>query len=311
MSVVSSIGIMLTRYDPAGVGPTLDMLEEIGADHVEINAAATRAILGGALRRDRLRGLERALAGRRLGVTVHAPLALNFMDDSMAADHAAVGAATVDLCAALGATCLVVHPGWVEGRRLRVERDRLMAMERDGLRALAEQAASVGVVAALENMPTVPEALTGALLSHGLDCASVRAQVEAVDHPNLRATIDVSHAYIASGFLGASFPDQLRVLAPVTRHLHLHDSFGRAPALPRPASGDLLAYGVGDLHLPLGWGSLPWESVLPGLPLPNGVSMTLEILPEFAAPETVRDSLARARSLAARMEAAAASAPAG
>jgi sugar phosphate isomerase/epimerase len=293
---------MLTRYDPDGLARTLDLFEDLGADHVELNATGLGVIVGGALRPERLRAVQAALSGRRLGVTVHAPLALNFSDEANAAQHHAVAVASIDLCAALGARRLVVHPGWIEGRRLQVERERLLGLEREALRALAVRAAAARVLLCLENMPTIPEALSGALLNHGLDCCSVRDQVEAVAHPAVAATIDVSHAFIAAAHLGLDPLAQVRALAPVTRHLHLHDSFGRVPSLPRASSGEDLAYGLGDLHLPLGWGTLPWEAVMRGLPLPADTTLTLEIMPGHASREVLADSLARARALAALVD---------
>jgi sugar phosphate isomerase/epimerase len=257
-------------------------------------------LLNGRPRADVLGPIRAGLEARGLGAVVHAPLSLEFMDAANADLHRAVGAGSIAVCEALGARRMVVHPAWVERESLRRDRDRLMAMERDGLRALADVAGRAGVTLCLENMPPTEDA---GLDNHGLDCRSVAAQIAAVDHPHLAATLDVSHAYIASRHFGWDLRDQLAALAPVTRHLHLHDSFGRVPILPRPRPGEGLAYGQGDLHLPLGWGDLPWTGALAGLPLPEEVSVTLEIAPAFATPEAVADSVRRARALAAGLSA--------
>jgi len=303
MTTVSSIGVMLPRYELTGLPQALDMLAAAGADHVEINPTLLHMIAQGRPRPEVVRLVTSALADRPLGVTIHAPLSLNFMDDTHAALHRAVGVASVEICAALGAQRMVLHPGWVDGRRLRLERDRMMAMEQDGLRDLAETAAKAGVTLCLENMPPTTESLDGTLDNHGLDCRSVAAQIAAVEHPSLAATIDFSHAYIASRYLGLDMKAQLDALAPVTRHMHMHDSFGQVPSLPRPHRGEMLAYGMGDLHLPLGWGDLPWQEALADLPLPQGASMTLEINPLHATLETITDSMARVRTLAAMLAA--------
>ncbi|KAA5604909.1 sugar phosphate isomerase/epimerase [Roseospira marina] len=301
MTTVSSLGVMLTRYDAAALPGAFDMLEAAGAAHVEINPALLHAIVNGRPHTPVVNQIVAALQGRPLGVVLHAPLSLNLMDDTNAAIQRSVGEASLEIAAALGARRMVVHPGWIETSRLRLERDALMARERDGLRALGDVAASAGVTLCLENMPTNEDYADGSLINHGLDCRSVAAQVAAVDHPNVAATIDVSHAYIASRCQGFTLTDQLCALAPVTRHMHLHDSFGKVPTLPRPRAGETLAYGMGDLHLPLGWGDLPWETALTGLPLPDEVSLTLEITPRYATAETLADSVTRARALAARL----------
>lgn len=308
MTRVSSLGATLPRHDPHEISADLDLLASAGADHVEINPTLLTLLLNGRPRANRVRALADAVAARGLGVVIHAPLALNYMDEDHAGLHRAVGVASVEICAALGARRMVVHPAWVDAARLRRDRDRLMAMERDGLRALADTAARAGVTLCLENMPPPDEP---GLDNHGLDCRSVAAQIAAVDHPNLAGTIDVSHAYIASRTFGWDLRAQLEALAPAAPHLHLHESFGRPPSLPRPRPGERLAYGLGDLHLPLGWGDLPWTEALAGLPLPDEVSATLEIAPKLATAETIADSLRRARALAAMMESPTRPAPAG
>ncbi|MQX36884.1 sugar phosphate isomerase/epimerase family protein [Roseospira navarrensis] len=301
MTTVSSLGVMLTRTDGDGLARSLDMLAAAGAEHVEINPTLVHGLLNGRVRPEVVRTLRDDLTARSLGAVVHAPLSLSLMDEEHAGLQRAVGEASVAFAAGLGARRMVIHPGWVEGRRLKLERERLMQMERAGLRHLATVAADSGVTLCLENMPATEESPDGTLDNHGLDCRSVAAQVRAVDHPGLAATIDVSHAYISSAWLGEDLRAQLEALAPVTRHLHWHDSFGRVATLPRPRPGENLAYGLGDLHLPLGWGDLPWEAAMAGLPLPDEVSITLEITPKYATPDTVTDSVARARALIERL----------
>lgn len=63
--------------------------------------------------------------------------------------------------------------------------------------------------------------------------AEVAQTARAVDHSNLVALIDFSHAYIESTHRGLNFREQLRAMAPVAGHLHVHDSFGRPTSLRR------------------------------------------------------------------------------
>ena len=58
----------------------------------------------------------------------------------------------------------------------------------------------------------------------------------------------------------------------------MHDSFGIPTTIDgfyRPA--DRIAYGMGDLHLPLGWGDIAWDAILPELPLRPGTVMIVEL----------------------------------
>lgn len=106
--------------------------------------------------------------------------------------------------------------------------------------------------------------------------------MRAVDHSNLVALIDFSHAYIEATYRGLNFREQIRAMAPVAGHLHVHDSF-RPPAglyqafYPQEAT----ALGIGDLHMPLGWGDIDWEDIFGELDfLPETVLM-MEIGPRY------------------------------
>jgi sugar phosphate isomerase/epimerase len=106
----------------------------------------------------------------------------------------------------------------------------------------------------------------------------VAKEVAAIDHPNLCWLLDFSHAYIMTRFLGLDYLDALKAFAPVAKHLHLHDSFG----VPTTIGGffrlaEQIAYGMGDLHLPMGWGDLPWDTVLPELSFRPGTVMIVEL----------------------------------
>ena len=51
-----------------------------------------------------------------------------------------------------------------------------------------------------------------------------------------------------------------------------------------------LSYGLGDLHLPLGWGNIPFEKISDKLIFPKGLIMVLEIQERFIdyIPETIK-----------------------
>ncbi|MER9618550.1 hypothetical protein [Mesorhizobium sp. M0207] len=84
----------------------------------------------------------------------------------------------------------------------------------------------------------------------------------AVSHLNLVALIDFSHAYSESIHRGLNFREQLRAMAPVTGHLHVHGSFGRPQGLHRTyLSQENAALGPGDLQLLLGLGDIEWDDI--------------------------------------------------
>jgi sugar phosphate isomerase/epimerase len=61
------------------------------------------------------------------------------------------------------------------------------------------------------------------------------------------------------------------------------------------APSEELAFGLGDLHLPLGWGDIPWGEILPGLAFQDGTAFIVELPPHFA--EEAAAAAAEARRL--------------
>ena len=120
--------------------------------------------------------------------------------------------------------------------------------------------------------------------------------MKAVNHPNAVALIDFSHAYIESTYRGLNFREQIRAMAPVTGHLHLHDSFGRPQGFYmgfHPQENTAL--GIGDLHMPLGWGDIDWEDIFSELDVLPGTVAMMEVRARYRSEQP--ESLTRARKL--------------
>jgi sugar phosphate isomerase/epimerase len=49
------------------------------------------------------------------------------------------------------------------------------------------------------------------------------------------------------------------------------------------APSEELAFGLGDLHLPIGWGNIPWDDILPRLAFQDESIFMIELPPQFAA----------------------------
>ena len=86
-----------------------------------------------------------------------------------------------------------------------------------------------------------------------------------------------------TSFRGTSFTEAVAAFAPVTGHFHLHNSFGRPPGTLSGfyTDSERFAFGVGDLHLPFGWGDIPFETLLPGLPVLPGSVLLVELPERF------------------------------
>jgi sugar phosphate isomerase/epimerase len=262
------------RPDLSGLDRALGRIEDAGATHAELALFAADLIAGGRVRPEARRRLEAICARRRLRYTAHGVLAVNFMDEAHLDQHKEVCRASIELAAGVGASVLVQHPGLVPSRPA-AELDRLHAIERDAWREMGDDAARFGLRIAVETLFVESEN------EYTPDPTRLATEIRAIAHPQITGTLDVSHSYLMSSFRGGPLTDAVHAFAPVTGHFHLHDSFGRPPDGLKGfyTDSEWLAFGIGDLHLPFGWGDIPFESLLPGLPVQRGSVFTVE-LPE-------------------------------
>ncbi len=249
----------------------LRALADMGADAVELGVTSLDLIAGGRIIEDRVAPLVALTRQFGLRYTVHGLVSSNFMDPQTCSYQLAAAKALVEICDRLGAPLLVQHGGFLRAEQVadRAEADK---REREALWLLSEFAAPFGVRIALENIFTTRPG------QYRQTPAEIADTVRAVGHANLVALIDFSHAYLEATYRGLDLMEQLRAMAPVTGHLHVHDSFGRPQAFyeafyPQEAT----ALGIGDLHLPLGWGDLDWDRIFGELAFLPETVMIMEI----------------------------------
>jgi sugar phosphate isomerase/epimerase len=262
------------RSDLSGLDAALGRIEDAGATHAELALFDADLIAGGRVLPEPRRRLEAICARRSLRYTAHGVLSVNFMDEPNLELHQAVCRAGLELAAVVGASVLVQHPGVIPMKPAH-EIERLHGIERTALREMGDVAARLGPRLAVETL------FVETAQEYTADPVRLAAELRAVDHPQVVGTLDVSHSYLMAGFRGSSPVEAVRAFAPVTGHFHLHDSFGRPPGSLAGfyTDSERLAFGVGDLHLPFGWGEIPFETLLPELTVLAGTVLTVE-LPE-------------------------------
>ena len=285
------------RPDLSDLDRALGRIEESGASHCELSLCAADLVAGARTVPEMRRRLEAITARRKLRYTVHGALTVNFMDEANLERHKAVCRAYLELAAAVGATVMVHHPGVIPAQPAH-ELDRLHALERAALREMGDLAGRHGLRIAVETLFVEDAA------HYTADPVRLAGELRAVAHPQVVGTLDVSHSYIMTTFRGTGFAEAVAAFAPVAGHFHIHDSFGR-PDTMRDfyTPSERIAYGYGDLHLPLGWGDIPFETLLPGLPvLPDSV-LNVELPARFWG--EMDRCAAEVRRLMERMNAAA------
>jgi len=243
------------KPDLSDFAGTLDEMADLPISHVEIPAYAYDLVLAGKPLAGRVAEFERLCRDRPFGYTVHGPLSINFMGPpAQLPRFLDTTKAFVEICARIGAPHLVIHVGMMLPDE-RHDAENAAGRQRDYLRRAGDFAARHDVTLCVENLFDFgPYAATPTI-------ARLAEELALIDHPRVRATFDFSHGLIHATQYGYDFLEEAKALAPFAVHLHLHDSFGE-PDLPWVyASAEANAFGFGDLHLPQGWGSVPWDAL--------------------------------------------------
>ncbi|MFO1149671.1 MAG: sugar phosphate isomerase/epimerase family protein [Alsobacter sp.] len=281
------------KPDLSDFGAMLDAAEALGVDTIELPTFDQDVVVGGRILRPQLDRLKALCRGRETTYTVHGPLAINFMDEPWRLQrHFDVLEASVEAAAELGAVHYVMHAGNCP----MAQHDGLeaaYARQRHWLQKAGELGAGYGLLICVESLFVDDPAR-----QHTPGPRRLAAELEAVAHPNVRATFDFSHSAINLSYSGGSLVEEAPALARLASHLHIHDSFGRVDDIWMYTTGERVAYGHGDLHLPVGWGDLPWDALMEACVFPPGVIFNIELNPRFW-PQAAA-CVAATRALAAR-----------
>lgn len=248
----------------------LSFLQSLGYDAIEISPDAYNLLFCGRLHKpilDRVLPVMRRFPFR---YTVHSPAMLDLRDVGDFELQMQMARSVVEFCGLINAEVLVVHFEQ-QSPDPAVEQVFLNAV-----RELADLAAGTPLRIGVENIEVET-------------VAPVLEFIRRVDRPNVGLTYDVGHAYLAARHFGFDYLDSVRAAKPLLIQLHVTDNFGRFNLLrlqnftlyrtqvPR----DILPTGRGDLHLPVGWGSIPYAETLAELRGFKGMVVTEYKYPLF------------------------------
>jgi sugar phosphate isomerase/epimerase len=299
----------------------LGVFQRAGFDYAEIPVHGVDAILNGRLNLRQLKRVKDVLARFDLQYTVHCSNWLNLMEADEFALHRSIFEASIDFASEINAQILVYHAGRAElgdeylgpaafTHDLLSLPDQVFVQEcerreRETLAELADLAKEKGVLICVENAdPRVDESAIWemarrvrvkgvdlfyqiapggdiAIYNYGGVIERLVEHIEAVEKENVGITLDFGHAYIASRYYGFDFLDSIGLAKPLIKHVHVHDNFSRSAGVDRRQIV-LIAQGKGDLHMPVGWGEIPYRDVFRRLKGYSGVIM-LELKPRYMA----------------------------
>jgi sugar phosphate isomerase/epimerase len=274
--------------------------QDAGFELVELGLSSLNLIINGRLIPELSQSVQAVLRRYPLRYTVHAPNRTNLAFGYDLDMDYAVLQACIEFAGAIRADRLVYHSGLqaVEYVRNGVyplltpdDMQRGAAREVVALKRIAPLAADQGVVICMENGdPHLWE--YEVLRANGLPdnalpvyhprlrIPPIVEQVQAVDHPNVGMTLDLAHLHLAAQAVPFDYLEAVAQAAPVTRHIHLNDNFGKLDS-NFDDGGVRAPYGEADLHLPPGWGIIPLAEAFQRLPNYSG-DIILEIKERYA-----------------------------
>jgi sugar phosphate isomerase/epimerase len=267
------IGFAVPCRDPdwRDLGREIDAALAAGVGLIELPLYWLDIVAGRRIMRERLADVAAITRGRGARYSLHGHLGINLMEaPHRLALHRDLLAANIEIAAALEAPHLVVHTGLVPA----AEADRLedaYARQREALYAAGEIARAAGVTICVENVLDDTGRRLTALPGR------LARELAAIAHPNVRATFDFSHGFIHATTQAADFMAEAPLLSPYSCHLHIHDSFGSPRDFWVYSQTEALAFGIGDLHLPVGWGSVPFEGIASECRFPARIQAIIEL----------------------------------
>ncbi len=292
-NMILGVGLSIPCEHPkyADLGAQIDAAYAAGVGYVELPLHKLDLVAGTRIMRPRLDEVVATVAGRPN--TLHGHLGINLMEDPhLLPLHLDVLRANIEIAHALGSVHLVIHSGFArpqQGAAL----ERAYERQREALASVAGMARDADVVICVENIFTYDHSRHTALPSR------LAAELALIADPAIRATFDFSHGYINCALHGVDFVTEAKALAPFAKHLHVHDSFGRPKDFWTYSLTEDLAFGAGDLHLPLGWGDLPFDRIAAEAAFPAEVVVDIELQARFWSelPQTIRLTRAFAGAL--------------
>ena len=259
--------------DISALTDQIKMSKEAGVDSLEIPIFVTDVICGKKINQPELKILKNTLLNQDIDYTVHGELSVNLLDQEHFDSHKEVLKRDIEVSGEINATHLVTHFGLTtnkiyENKELYLSH---LTRQQECYTEMGKYAKEHNVTLAIENLfPFLPD-------SYAPLPSEIAIQLKDIDHPNVKCCLDISHGYINCTFRNAHFIDEIKKMAPLSEHIHMHDSFGINKSMWTFMPAEDTSYGQGDLHLPLGWGDIPFEKIFTEIQFPEKLNLNFEL----------------------------------
>jgi sugar phosphate isomerase/epimerase len=251
----------------------LDFIGGLDLENVELYPGRLDLIRNGWLNEKGCSSILDMLSSYDFTYTAHAPYKTNLASPSMLKISDKIVRSCIDFCVMLGAQILVLHSGYITPDD-EISESKSLKLLADSVRKIAEYAHDSGVLIGIENGDLGPTHL----------CRRIDWLVDVVkdvDMFNVGITFDFGHAYVSAGYYKFDFLKAVEKALPFMIHAHVNDNFGRFNPLSPHSTNHDLNFGFGDLHLPIGWGTIPYKDVFCLVKGTYNGIYTLELRPRF------------------------------
>ncbi len=275
---VRGIGMtaMGVSNDLSDLGARLDEIASTGLSFVELPLYDLDCVIAGKIHRPQLDAVIRIAQFRNLTYTVHGPHPINFFDDVFRLPrHFEVLKASMECAAELQAAHYVVHAGMMPLTQS-AGLDAAYERQREWLAKAGDLAKSLGLYLCVEN---IYGEYFGKI--HTPTPKKLAQELALINHSHVCATLDIGHAWIELDFHGLDLVSECAALAPYARHVHIHDCFGRQDDIWMYTESERLAFGHGDLHLPVGMGAIPWAELFNACVFPQESIFNIELAKRY------------------------------
>tara|TARA_Y100000590_G_C15668096_1_gene995246 strand:+ start:967 stop:1851 length:885 start_codon:yes stop_codon:yes gene_type:complete len=249
------------------------LCKEAGVDSLEVSIYETDVICGKKINQPELKILKNTLLNKGIDYTVHGELSVNLLDQENFKDHKEVLKRDIEVSGEINATHLVTHFGQTTNKVF--ENKELyfshLKKQQECYAEMGEYAEKYNVTLAIENLFPFKLDYYAPLPSE------ISNQLNEIDHPNVKCCLDISHAYINCTYRNAHFINEIKTMGPLSEHIHMHDSFGTIEKIWTYVPAEDTSYGQGDLHLPLGWGDIPFDKIFDELNFPKNINLNFEL----------------------------------
>lgn len=226
-----------------------------------------------------------ALRDIPLEYSLHLPLLLDLGDSEDKSHYQDLFKSFVEFANELKIKDFVLHPS-------RYKDSNAVNEETVQLRALAPLFRDAGIKVHLENL--LNQKYNGCYSYNVAINDNIRLLNE-LDEPCYGYCFDFGHANITTKFREENLVEEFDRAFEYTTHLHIHDNFGKIPEEGKKLNKHESAMlGFGDMHMPPGWGDVPYQELRGHLALYEGKAV-IELFKDYL--DDLDDILATTKAL--------------